>query len=73
MARGKYPDNTPLDEWYSTWLFMEVASIVDQSTPGLRGKYMGMTGEQRRKHELPTTPAEARDFIRQHRPTAGLQ
>ena len=52
-----HPKDTPLSEWPSGWLKMEVASLF--SAP----EYLVMTDQEKSEALMPVTDGEMREFI----------
>jgi hypothetical protein len=50
----KHPENTPLSEWPSGWLKLEITSLY-----GMPG-YLIMTDDEKRRAKMPVTDAEMR-------------
>jgi hypothetical protein len=55
VMRG--PKDTPLFEWPSGWLKLEVASLFNAP------EYLVMTDDEKRKTLLPVTDGEMREFV----------
>jgi hypothetical protein len=53
----KHPKDTPLSEWPSGWLKMEIASLYDLPD------YLVMTDDEKRRAQMPVTDAEMRLII----------
>jgi hypothetical protein len=50
----KHPEDTPLPEWPSGWLRMEVANLYDLP------EYLIMTDDEKRSAKMPVTDPEMR-------------
>jgi hypothetical protein len=57
----KHPTNTPLEEWPSGWLKMEVASMLGDCT------YIMMHDHEKKAADLPVTDEDMRTYIRKCR------
>lgn len=60
------PDNTPIDEWLSVWLFHKVAELADGNLPAGHPKgYMALSSDEKVDRGLPTNRDQAITWLKQ--------
>ena len=69
-----WPTNTKLEDWLTIWLVDEVDSILlSQKKIRHLGDYVGMSRVDRIDKNFPHNRDTCIEFIREHRPNAGVQ